>query len=365
MATADLSVILPNHNHARYLPRCLEAIFTQSVQPREVIVIDDASTDNSRDVLANFAKRHPTLRILCNERNCGVVPTMNRGLQLVTSRFLASAAADDYILPGFYEKSLSLLERHPEAGLSFANDAFQFGEHGRMQPNYCGWPETPAFYDAEGICRYLRHTIAGHATIYRTDALRAAGGFDPDLAWYCDWFVNLTLAFRHGACHIPEPLAVRVLLEDNFSAHANRSGVNHIAVLKTFFDRITAPALADVAPWFQKNGALTYFGTDVLRAAATRPDVWQPRILGFLNGFTREQYREVLSDADSVVRELAAFFLGPFWHRDVEREQEAAAVLESLRTELQAAKRRIPPSGAAAKLKWLGDLTVKRLLCVG
>jgi glycosyltransferase involved in cell wall biosynthesis len=360
MNTADLTVLLPNYNHARYLPRSLDAIFAQSVQPREVIVIDDASTDNSIAVLEEFAKRHPLLRVLRNEQNRGVIFTMNRGLELTRTRWLITAAADDYTLPGFHEKSMAMLERHPLAGLSFASDAFQFGDDGEVHANRAGWPEKPAFYEPEGVSRYLRHTIAGHACVYRVQALRDAGGFDPDLAWYCDWFVNLTLAFRHGAVHIPEALAVRVLLDINYSAAA-KPGARHIEVLKTFFDRIASPAFADVAPYFRKNGALTFFGTDVIRAAASRPDLWQPDILGFLNGFTREQYRDLLDDPDPTVRQVASFFLGPFWHTEEERRREAEAAVAALRDELESTKRRLPPNGAAAKLKWLASLAVKRL----
>ena len=364
MNTADFTVFVPNYNHGRYLPRSLGAIFAQSVQPREVLVVDDASTDNSVAVVEDFAKRHPVLRLVRNEKNRGVVFTMNRGVELTRTRWLVTSAADDYVLPGFYEKSMAMLERHPQAGLSFANDAFQFGEHGEVQANLSGWPERSDFYEPEGVCRYLRHTIPGHSSVYRVQALREAGGFDPDLAWYCDWFANLTLAFRHGAVHIPEALAVRVLLDINYSTEA-KPGAKHIAVLKTFFDRIASPAWADVAPYFRKNGAPTYFGTDVIRAAATRPDLWQPHILGFLNGFTHDQYRELLDDPEPAVRQVASFFLGPFWRKEEERKREAEAAMAALRDELEAAKRRIPPSGAAAKFKWLAGLALQRFRKAG
>jgi glycosyltransferase involved in cell wall biosynthesis len=364
MSQADFTVFVPNYNHGKYLPRSLGAIFAQSVQPRDVLVIDDCSTDDSVAVVEQFAKRHPTLRLVRNERNRGVVFTMNRGVELTRTRWLVTSAADDYVLPGFYEKSLAMLERHPEAGLSFANDAFQFGESGEVQSNFSGWPAEAAFYDPEGVCRHLRHTIPGHSTVYNVAALRAAGGFDPDLAWYCDWFANLTLAFRHGAVHIPEALAVRVLLDVNYSSEA-KPGAKHIQVLKTFFDRISSPAFADVLPWFQKNGAPTYFGTDLIRAAATRPDLWQPHVLGFLNGFTNDQYRDLRSDTDPEVRRVAEFFLGPFWRKELEREQESSAVAANLREELEAAKRRMPPNGAAAKMKWLAGLVWKRFRRAG
>lgn len=362
MQTADLTVVMPNYNHARYLPRSLGAIFAQSLQPREVLVLDDASTDDSIAVIESFARRHSALRLVKNESNCGVVATMNRGLELVRTRYAAYSAADDYVLPGFFEKTVSLLERHPKAGLAFGFDAFQFGDEGRPEPNPDGWPAEARYYSPDEVCRYLRHTIAGHTTIYRVDALRQVGGFDPALAWYCDWFAGLTVAFRHGACHIAEPLAIRVLMDENYSMNARRCGAKNVAALQSFFERIGSPSHADVAPLFRRNGAATYFGPDLLRAAAARSDSWEPHILGFLNGFTREQYRDLLDDPDPRVRELAEFFLGPFWRV---QEEKRIGELQRLQDELEDAKRRIPPPGARGKLKWLAGLVTKRFRRAG
>lgn len=57
MTTPSLSVVVPNYNHGQHLPNCLEALVRQSVPPAEIVVIDDASTDNSLEVLADFARR--------------------------------------------------------------------------------------------------------------------------------------------------------------------------------------------------------------------------------------------------------------------------------------------------------------------
>src|SRR5256884_7474545 len=117
MTLPRLSVIIPNYNHARFLPNCLEAILRQSEQPFEIIVIDDASTDNSVEVIEAFTKRNPIIRFYRNEQNRGVVSGMNRGLELARGDYVYYAAADDQVLPGFFEKSLRLLNEHPQAAL--------------------------------------------------------------------------------------------------------------------------------------------------------------------------------------------------------------------------------------------------------
>src|SRR5205809_2814761 len=118
MSLPSLSVVVPNYNHSQFLPAALGAILEQSVPASEVIVIDDASTDNSLEILNGFARKHPNLKVHRNEKNQGVLFGMRRGIELARSDYVLFAAADDQVLPGFFEKSLRLLARHPEAGLS-------------------------------------------------------------------------------------------------------------------------------------------------------------------------------------------------------------------------------------------------------
>ena len=91
-----LSVVVPNYNHAKYLPACLTAILRESVQPLEVLVLDDVSTDNSVEVIRSFAARHPLVRLIQNEQNLGVMRNtsgVNTGDALV-SIYKADAQSD-------------------------------------------------------------------------------------------------------------------------------------------------------------------------------------------------------------------------------------------------------------------------------
>lgn len=361
MSTADLSVVLANYNHARFLPRALDAILSQSVHPREVIVVDDASDrDNSPEVLAGYARREPIVRVVRNETNRGVTATYNRGAELASANNLLLAAADDYLLPGFIEKSFAVLDRHPEAGLCFSYDSYTVGDGGPLRANPSGWGSAPGFFPPAEVCRLLRHCIPGHAVVCRREPFLRAGGYRAELAWYSDWFAFLTVAFRHGACHVPETLAVRVVLEGGYSSNA-RQGPKNVALLGTFLDRMASPEFADVAPFFRRNGAATFFGTDLIRAAAKRPDRWAADILGFLNGFIPDQYAELLTDPDPAVRELAGFFLGPFWREAAEKRAQKENEVILLREELERTRAKVPPPGAAGKFRWLAGLLTRRV----
>src|SRR5262245_15784396 len=97
MSELLLSVVLPNYNHARYLSRAIDAIAGQSLPPDEIIVIDDASTDDSRAVLVDSQKRHANLIVLHNPRNLGAPFGLQRGLELGKGKYVYFAAADDHV----------------------------------------------------------------------------------------------------------------------------------------------------------------------------------------------------------------------------------------------------------------------------
>ena len=103
MSLPSVSVILPNFNHAHYLPQALKATLDQSVKPKEIIVIDDGSTDNSVDVISGFAKDNPSIKLTVNEKNLGVIPSSFIGFQQATGDYMLWSGADDYLLPDFHD----------------------------------------------------------------------------------------------------------------------------------------------------------------------------------------------------------------------------------------------------------------------
>src|SRR6185295_14666668 len=109
MPKPTLSVLIPNYNHGRFISDNLDAILGQSHPPDEVIVIDDGSTDNSMSVIKQYAAQDTRVKVFQNERNMGVVFTLNRALSLASGDYCYGSAADDRVRPGFFEKAMRLL----------------------------------------------------------------------------------------------------------------------------------------------------------------------------------------------------------------------------------------------------------------
>ena len=69
MDSPTLSIIVSNYNHAKYLPCFFQSILNQSYQPKEIIIIDDASTDNSVEIIEEFASKNPIVKFVRNQTN--------------------------------------------------------------------------------------------------------------------------------------------------------------------------------------------------------------------------------------------------------------------------------------------------------
>ena len=91
-----ISVIVPVYNTEKYLERCIKSIINQSLTDIEIIVINDGSTDNSEQILKNFACKDSRIRII-NQKNAGLSITRNNGLQIASGEYISFIDSDDYI----------------------------------------------------------------------------------------------------------------------------------------------------------------------------------------------------------------------------------------------------------------------------
>ena len=221
MSSPTLTVVMPNYNHAQYLSESLEAILAQSYRPQEIIVLDDASTDNSVEVIERYANKEPTIQLIKAEVNQGVIPQLNRLLKIAKGDFFYAAAADDKILPGFLERTMQMFEAHPEAGLCSTRAIFIDADGRNLGPLHQPLvSKKSCFIPPQQVMSLLRKHcswIQGNATVYRKRTLVDSGGYIPELHAFCDGFIVQVIAARYGACFIPEPLAAWRQLKTSYS----------------------------------------------------------------------------------------------------------------------------------------------------
>lgn len=102
-----VSVIIPVHNTAAYLPRCLDSVCNQTLKDLEIICVNDASPDNSAAILAGYAGRDPRVKVIAFEQNRGVGAARNVGIEAATGEYVGFVDSDDFVDGDFYEKLLA------------------------------------------------------------------------------------------------------------------------------------------------------------------------------------------------------------------------------------------------------------------
>ena len=121
MNLAPVSVVIPAYNSARTLGETLESILSQTIVPRQIIVIDDGSKDGTGDVARGFGEVITYRR----QENAGPSAARNHGLRLASEPWIAFIDADDVWHPRKIELQMRCLEKHPELGL-LATDNFDW-----------------------------------------------------------------------------------------------------------------------------------------------------------------------------------------------------------------------------------------------
>jgi glycosyltransferase involved in cell wall biosynthesis len=258
-----LSVIVPNYNHAQHLPVCLRSILSQSVTPLEIIVLDDTSTDNSVEVIRQFAAENPKLRLIQNEKNLGVLANVDKGLSLARGEYVFLQAADDEVRPGLFEKSLTLLAQYPQAGLSCTIADWREAATGLNWHMGVGMADRPAYLSPKQLVhleRQRRLFIASHTVILKRSALLAAGKFFPELRAFADWFTCCVIGFRHGICFVPEPLGIQNIIADSYYQRCRRDKTIQRQTLSCILEFLSRPEYTDVAEMMRQAGSLYLYG---------------------------------------------------------------------------------------------------------
>jgi glycosyltransferase involved in cell wall biosynthesis len=252
-ASPTLSVVLPNYNHAKFIGRALSALLSQKLAPDEIIVIDDGSTDDSISIISEFAATSSSISILLNPHNLGVIPTLQRGLQAARGKYVYFAAADDWVLPGFFELAVRRLDADDDVGI-FCGEAILVDARS-MRPFAVRPAVRPTMragrIDPNRVRELLRSTdnwILTCSAIFRREAVVSAGGFNERLSSLADGFLARKIALRSGFFFEPKAVATWVIFDSVSFNSVSRRTARSLEQAMYLLD--TAPTLIAANPEF-------------------------------------------------------------------------------------------------------------------
>jgi glycosyltransferase involved in cell wall biosynthesis len=191
-----VSIVIPSYNHARYLSDAIDSILAQDYPHIELIVIDDGSTDGSKDILAQY-----TGRIHWEAQpNQGQVATLNRGWVMSRGEILGYLSADDLLLPGAVAEEVHCLRGNPDAVLAYC-------DFNLIDPNSAvvRRVSTPEFDYREMVTRFV--CAPGPGALFRRAAFEKAGLWDPNFHQMLDYEYWLRLGRVGKFVHVPRVLA--------------------------------------------------------------------------------------------------------------------------------------------------------------
>ncbi|MCC7355150.1 MAG: glycosyltransferase [Anaerolineae bacterium] len=200
-----VSAIIPTYNCAEYIVEAIESILAQTYQDLEIIVIDDGSTDNTRQLLAPYQDRI----IYLYQENQGESVARNRGIRLARGEYVAFLDADDWWVPTKLERQVAILDAQPAAVLAYSY-SFAVDRDGKpvefRGSNRLGQGEAGLFSVFERLV--FTNFIANVNTVtVRRSALWQTNLFDPAIRWGEDWDLWLQLALKGPFVFVPESLA--------------------------------------------------------------------------------------------------------------------------------------------------------------
>jgi glycosyltransferase involved in cell wall biosynthesis len=203
-----VSVIVPCYKYGQYVTDCVTSVLTNVDVDLDILVIDDASPDDSWSVVQQLSQLDKRVRVQRNAANVGLVGTANSAIMAASGDYVVLLSADDALAPGWLDRAVSLLQRHPRAVMAYGPTR-RFT--GALPAVHLPRPIRPVVYSGP---RWLEQTCSSGVTptlspevVVRTSAQREVGGYDPDLPFSSDMEMWLRLASMGEIIRVRGPVA--------------------------------------------------------------------------------------------------------------------------------------------------------------
>lgn len=194
----QVSIILPNYNYARYLSQRIDSILNQTFSDFELIILDDASTDNSKEIIKDFDKKDERIKTVFNTINSGnPFVQWQKGIELAKGNLIWIAEADDWCETDFLASILSHFENNDKLGLCFCQSVIadeignKLNEWQLNSSNYFDIFENKSFINA-----IIHENIIPNASavLFEKKIYEKVGGVDISLSSNADWLLWFKIA---------------------------------------------------------------------------------------------------------------------------------------------------------------------------
>ena len=218
----EVSVIIPNFNHAGFLAERIGSILNQTFQDYELIILDDCSTDRSMEIIEQFKNHHQLRAIVGNTSNTGS-PFMQwkKGVELATGNWIWIAESDDVADPQFLEKLTRVVHQNPQVAFAYSDALIRIdGHEGEMERfstlknNHFQSQKWASAYTNDGITE-LNESLKWQCTVNNVSSVlfnrvKLLPVMDSILGYryHGDWMLYLMLSKMGDITYLPKPLNI-------------------------------------------------------------------------------------------------------------------------------------------------------------
>lgn len=278
-----ISIILPSYNYARYLDERIQSLLNQTFQDFELIIVDDASTDNSVEVIKNY-ETDARVKTKFFTQNSGLpYKRWNDGAKMASGNYILFAGADDSCHPKMLERLLEKLEAHPNVGVAYCQ-SMQMDSEGKLVRSMKKYTDTldkehwSKDFVSKGTdeCRYLAVKCIipnASAALIRRQIFTEAGGFDENLKLVADWMLWSKIMVASDVAFIAEPLNYFRYHDNTVRSKMAKVG-SHTQEIYGFISTIVREA--DIPPEYSEKAyerAAYRWVNSILRLFVTQPSI--------------------------------------------------------------------------------------------
>lgn len=182
-----ISVCIPVYNGEAYLAQTIRSVLDQTYSDFELVIIDNASTDNTVSIVRSFTDSR--IRLIQNETNVGMLGNWNNCLRYGNCEYMQLLCADDLLTPDNFQKKVRILEDYPEVGMVFSG-SHVINENNKVVMNRRPF-STSCLWDGKKLARrsFRNHNYNAEPSnvMFRKSTSLQVGSFDPDLWFTLDW----------------------------------------------------------------------------------------------------------------------------------------------------------------------------------
>jgi len=198
---SSIDVVIPCFQYGRFLRNSVGSVSCQNVDALRVLIIDNASTDDSLDVARQLAAEDKRINIIAHERNLGPIASFNEGIDWATADYYMSLDADDLLTPGCLKRAMSIMDEDQSIAFCYGAER-EISSDGTIsngivgeQPDV-GWRVSTGTEFIKRLCSKGYNFVANPTVVRRTRIQKSIGYYDPDLTYAVDMNMWLRLATR-------------------------------------------------------------------------------------------------------------------------------------------------------------------------